>query len=78
MSSNSPRVTGNSEMRSRLKGKELTMPLTGNAMPLTEAFTNFRITQLGTGGARLAVNGNVKHPGCQGVTGDRGTKRRTA
>ena len=29
-------------------------------MPLTEASTNFQITQGVTGGARLAVNGNVK------------------
>ena len=32
-------------------------------MPLTEAFTKFPITQRVTGGARLAVNGNVKLPG---------------
>lgn len=55
-----PQVTGTWSMKSCLKGKGLTIPLTGNTMPLTEASTNFQITQGVTGGARLAVNGNVK------------------
>lgn len=38
-------------------------------MPLTEAFTNFQITQRVTGGARLAVNGNVTLPGVRASPG---------
>ena len=72
MDSSSPQVTGNSDMKSRLKGKPETMPLTGNTMPLTEAFMNFQITQRVTGGARLAVNGNVKLPVCRASLGSRG------
>ena len=63
MDSSWPQLTGNSDMKSHLKGKQWTIPLTGNARPLTEAFTKFQITQRVTGGARLAVNGNVKLPG---------------
>ena len=45
-------------------------------MPLTEAFVNFQITQRVTGGARLAVNGNVKLPG-EGLPRRPRTKQRT-
>lgn len=39
-------LSGNSVVKSWSKGKIVTMPLTGNTRPLTEAFANFQITLL--------------------------------